>query len=653
MRFLCVLITLAVACFCAPAAAAPLSAYGALPSIESIEISPDGSKLAVAMSTGERRYIGVKTLPEGQMRSFAVGDAKIRRIDWVDADNLVVTTSQTGRIVGLEMARRREYLLGFHIKVATGRAEPLLHGVLGDRGQTGTHFKNKNADLGHTLNVLAGPPELRTVNGKRTLFVPGISFPERWGVLTIFEIDLKTGQPELVDRGTPDTENIVLGPDGAPVAKSDYEDETGRWTLKLRQGGGWITSRTIEAKTEPPFLAGLGRDGKSVVVGENGPTGLVLREVSAAGWGEPMEVKDAEGMIFDPETDRLIGLYALVGDEDRYAFFNPTDQAVWNAVKAAFKGNRVLLESWSHDRKKIVVMVDSPAEGPAYALVDIATKSATWLGGKYQNLMPEDVAPVQPIQFKAKDGMALTGYLTLPRGREAKNLPLIVFPHGGPASRDAPGFDWWAQAMVSRGYAVLQVNFRGSEGFGWSHVQAGFGEWGRKMQTDLSDGVRFLGEQGKIDPRRVCIVGASYGGYAALAGATLDPGVYRCAASVAGLSDLQKFVTWSKAQNGVDALRYWTRFMGAEAARDPGLTQISPAAHVDGLNIPILLIHGQDDTVVPLEQSQIMAAALKKAGKPYELIVQKGADHWLSRGDTRLQTLEATMAFVEKHNPPN
>jgi dipeptidyl aminopeptidase/acylaminoacyl peptidase len=652
MSILRVLLALAVAGCSAPAWTAPLSDYGALPSIESIEISPDGSKLAVAMTTGEQRYIGVKTLPEGQMKTFAVGDAKVRRIDWVGTNDLVVTTSQTGRIVGLEQARRREYLLGFQLKLATGKVEPLLHGVL-SRGATGTHFRDKNADLGHTLNVLAGPPEVRTIKGTPTLYLPGVSFPDGWGVLTIFEVDLKTGRPDLVELGNRDTEEIVLGVDGQPVAKSDYDDETGRWTLKLRDGGGWITSRTVEAKTEPPFLAGLGRDGKSVVVGEPGPTGLALREVSTAGWGEPMEIKDADGMIFDPETDQLIGVYALVGDEDRYTFFNPTDQAVWKSVKAAFKGSRVLLESWSHDRKKIVVFVDSPSEGPAYALVDISTKSATWLGGKYQKLMPEDVAPVQAIQFKAKDGTALTGYLTLPTGREASKLPLIVFPHGGPASRDMPGFDWWAQGMASRGYAVLQVNFRGSDGFGWNHLQAGFGEWGRKMQTDLSDGVRVLAEQGKIDPKRVCIVGGSYGGYAALAGATLDPGVYRCAASVAGLSDLRKFVAWSKAQNGVDAQRYWTRFMGAEAARDPGLTQISPAAHAASVDTPILLIHGRDDTVVPLEQSQIMADALKKAGKPHELIVQPGADHWLSRGDTRRQTLEATMAFVEKHNPPN
>lgn len=207
--------------------------------------------------------------------------------------------------------------------------------------------------------------------------------------------------------------------------------------------------------------------------------------------------------------------------------------------------------------------------------------------------------------------------------------------------------------MASRGYAVLQVNYRGSAGFSWNFLQAGFGQWGRKMQTDLSDGVRYLAADGTIDPKRVCIVGASYGGYAALAGAALDPGVYRCAASVAGLSDMRRFVAWSKMRSGVEAQRYWSRFMGAQGLSDPVLQQISPALHVDKVSIPILLIHGKDDTVVPLEQSRLMESALQKAGKPVEVLVMEGEDHWLSRGDTRLQMLNSVVAFLEKHNPPN
>jgi dipeptidyl aminopeptidase/acylaminoacyl peptidase len=259
---------------------------------------------------------------------------------------------------------------------------------------------------------------------------------------------------------------------------------------------------------------------------------------------------------------------------------------------------------------------------------------------------------VRAIAFKARDGLDLTGYLTIPRGRAAKALPLVVLPHGGPAERDTPGFDWWAQGLASRGYAVLQVNYRGSEGLGWGLLSAGFGQWGRKMQTDLSDGVRYLVGQGYVDPARVCIVGGSYGGYAALAGASLDTGVYRCAASVAGVADPAKMVSWDlskESHSGAAATRrYWTRYMGAADTLD----QISPVKHIDKITIPILLVHGKDDTVVSYDQSVMMADALRRAGKPVEFVTLPGEDHWLSRGATRLEMLKAVTAFLEKNNPP-
>jgi dipeptidyl aminopeptidase/acylaminoacyl peptidase len=266
-----------------------------------------------------------------------------------------------------------------------------------------------------------------------------------------------------------------------------------------------------------------------------------------------------------------------------------------------------------------------------------------------------ETAPIQAIAYSAADGLQIPAYLTLPRGVPAKALPLVVFPHGGPADRDEYGFDWWAQAMASRGYAVLQPEFRGSDGYGWDFLSAGFGEWGRKMQTDLSDGVRALAAQGTIDPKRVCIVGASYGGYAALAGATLDTGVYRCAASIAGISGLHDFLRWRESRDNSDddtTTRYWLRFLGAASDDDPVLDQLSPIKHVDMVTIPILLIHGKDDTVVPIDQSEDMADALKDAKKDVTLVELEDEDHWLSRARTREQMLETLMDFLGKNNPP-
>jgi dipeptidyl aminopeptidase/acylaminoacyl peptidase len=213
-------------------------------------------------------------------------------------------------------------------------------------------------------------------------------------------------------------------------------------------------------------------------------------------------------------------------------------------------------------------------------------------------------------------------------------------------------FDWWPQALAAQGYAVLQPNFRGSI-LDSKFLQAGFGEWGRKMQSDLSDGVRYLARQGIIDPKRVCIVGASYGGYAALAGVSVESGVYRCAVSVAGISDLRLFRRWTIANEVGQSQRYWDRFMGTADQNDPALIAISPIEHVAAVTVPVLLIHGRDDTVVPFEQSDVMLSAMKRAGKSVTLVTMKHEDHWLSRSETRLQMLQATVDFLKANNPPN
>jgi dipeptidyl aminopeptidase/acylaminoacyl peptidase len=325
-------------------------------------------------------------------------------------------------------------------------------------------------------------------------------------------------------------------------------------------------------------------------------------------------------------------------------------QAHWNAVLRAFPDEKVHLVSRSDDFSRMVVQVFGARDGYVYALFDWYSHTATVLGTVYQGF--DAPALVRPVDYLAGDGLRISGYLTLPRGQEAKNLPLIVLAHGGPAASDSDDFDWWSQALASQGYAVLQANYRGSN-LNSTLLEAGFGEWGRKMQTDLSDGVRDLAKQGVIDPHRVCIVGASYGGYAALAGVTLDPGVYRCAVSVAGISDLLRFRKWTESNKLSSAQRYWDRFMGVTDKKGASLEQISPIQHIAAVNVPVLLIHGRDDTVVPIEQSEVMVDAMKKAGKPVEFVTLKHEDHRLSTGATRLQMLQATVAFLKINNPAN
>ncbi|WP_165191210.1 alpha/beta hydrolase family protein [Caulobacter soli] len=622
----------------------PLSVYGRLPNVEQIEISPDGTKLAIAVTDGESRMLLIREAAEGGKLLSAMNFAttKLRGVQWAGMDHVLVTTSSTAEVHGLS-GPKREYLMAFDYNLVTKKQRLLM------------------ANEEEAMNVVLEAPDVRFIDGVPYAFVEGVHFLDNRGVNTLYKINLATGATRRLDSGVnEDTDDWLVSPDGQPLAQSRYDQKKGDWTLKIKGERGWITAEQVISKMGSHGVAGIGRDGHSALAwmdDEDDEDKTVLNEYALD--GSHVVIPDSarfDGLIHAPDGSSLVGAFSLVGDDRRYIFFDAKLQTSWNAVTKAFPGEQVTLVSWSNDKRQLVVQVDSPTQGPAYALVNLNTKSASFLSEVYKDLTPEGVSKVEPIKYKAADGLEITGYLTLPNGKAPKNLPLVVLPHGGPKARDTLEFDWWSQALASRGYAVLRPNFRGSDGFGWPFVKAGFGEWGKAMQTDLSDGVRYLAKQGTIDPKRVCIVGASYGGYAALAGATLDRGVYRCAASIAGPADLKRFLVDKNRlyeSNDNSTQRFWLRYMGADGLKDPDLAAISPVQQAGKAEIPVLLIHGKDDTVVPYVQSTLMADALKKAGKPVELITLPSEDHWLSRGATRLQMLTAVVGFLEKNNPPN
>jgi dipeptidyl aminopeptidase/acylaminoacyl peptidase len=246
---------------------------------------------------------------------------------------------------------------------------------------------------------------------------------------------------------------------------------------------------------------------------------------------------------------------------------------------------------------------------------------------------------MRPVRVPGADGAPMPGYLTLPSGHTGRNLPAVVLPHGGPYSRDSWGFDPLVQLLASRGYAVLQVNYRGSTGYGEAWLAAGFQGWGTVMHDDITAAARWLVADGIADPRRLCIVGWSYGGYAALIGAVKQPDLYRCAVSIAGVSDLKAIA------------REDNRFYGgAAAARQSTGTQDldsqSPRARAAEIKAPVLLVHGHADVSVVVDHSEKMADALKRAGKPHELLVIRNGDHSLRMPAMRQALYERLAAFL-------
>ncbi|MDU0355239.1 YqiA/YcfP family alpha/beta fold hydrolase [Paraglaciecola aquimarina] len=280
-----------------------------------------------------------------------------------------------------------------------------------------------------------------------------------------------------------------------------------------------------------------------------------------------------------------------------------------------------------------------------------AKGSLQFLAGQRPSIPRTSVNPVKVYEFNARDGMKIPTLLTIPAGKEGANLPAILMPHGGPESYDRMSFNYMAQYFASQGYLVIQPQFRGSSGFGRNHLLAGRGEWGRKMQDDLTDAVLNLSESGKINKDRVCIVGSSYGGYAALVGAVFTPNLYQCVVSVNGVSDVEEMLQEEKDTYGRNhwVVAYWQDVIAEGNVKEDHLEKISPINYVKNIKAPVLLIHGQYDKVVPIEQSENMADEMEGEDKNVTFIQLEKGDHHLSKAKNRMKALQAIHKFVKQH----
>lgn len=316
-----------------------------------------------------------------------------------------------------------------------------------------------------------------------------------------------------------------------------------------------------------------------------------------------------------------------------------------------FHGKTVEIINWSADGTKLLAKVESSSNPPMYYWIDFTTHRADIAGEEYPALANVALGLAERITYKSRDGVTIPAILTRPPGSAATPVPMIVLPHGGPNAHDVfDRFDWLTQFFATRGYAVLQPQFRGSTGFGKEFEEAGYRQWGGVMQNDVSDGVKAMVDQGIADAHRVCVVGASYGGYVALAGAAFTPNLYRCAVSINGVSDLPALMRSEVPLYDTvasTAESFWKARIGSP--NDSRLSEVSPINSIKTIEIPVLIIYGTGDGVVPNEQSQNMVKAMLSEGKSVEVDTLKGEDHWLSRADTRIQVLRRVDAFVKAH----
>jgi dipeptidyl aminopeptidase/acylaminoacyl peptidase len=356
------------------------------------------------------------------------------------------------------------------------------------------------------------------------------------------------------------------------------------------------------------------------------------------------EKYDIDGsLIYSPKTHAVVGLSHSSSDDNK-TYWNADYIAFKKALNAAIPDAENTIISMSHDLNKYVLYSQSDKTAGDYYLGDRKNKQLKYLATLYPQINESNYATKKLVHYKARDGVKIEAYLTKPMNiTKDSKLPTIILPHGGPMSRDYSGFDYWAELFANRGYVVFQPNFRGSSGYGYEFEMAAIEGWGKAMQDDLQDAANWLTEQNIIDNDKVCIAGASYGGYAALMAAVKHASTFKCAASFAGVSDIEQIVSSARRFTNKEVVE---KQFGTDSDK---LEAASPVNFAKEINIPILLVHGTDDRVVPISHSRDMADELEDYDKEVRYVEIEDANHHLSVQSHRIQTLEEMVNFFDMH----
>ena len=525
-----------------PVRAADPTPYGHLPAIEDMRLSRSGQRFAFIGMIKDKRMLVV--VEDGKaVFANGIGDIKVRSIRWASEDHILVSVTKTENLmVDFGTVAELETVLRVNLKDKV--FAPIFAGVPSVAPRIFGMYGTAN-DGGKTYGFFGGIT-LTAATGNRAAYVMGST------TVDLYRVDLDNGKAHLDAPGLREASSSwLVTPQGKIAATSIYESKTGNW--RLHPGAG--RNKALMEKVTPLHeigLLGLGRTPGTLLVLDNTGERDEVLEVKADGAKEELfKNQGVSEYLFDPATGFLIG--AKTTDRSSATFFDPTLDARWQSMIKTFPGRHIALQSVSRNLDRIIIKTDGGKDSGTFWIAEPATGKTTPVGSSYPEIRPPQVGETSLIQYKAEDGMEIEAVLTLPPSGAAKNLPVIVMPHGGPIGvHDEIGFDWWAQAFAAQGYAVFQPNYRGSSGYSVAFQEAGYGEWGKKMLSDIKDGIGALAAKGIIDPKRACIVGGSYGGYAAMAGITVQQGLYKCAEAVAGVSDVRLFASWRNERYGRD-----------------------------------------------------------------------------------------------------
>jgi pimeloyl-ACP methyl ester carboxylesterase len=611
--------------------------YAQLPNKSLMSISPSAKRLAYRNKTDERDLMMVVDLATMKLVA-AVDVAKVNPTNayFIDDDLLILVAVNNKKIIGFK--GRHNVSLAYAFNLKTKSIEQLLvpgYGIYSGQG-----------NLGEVLGVS---------DDHKYAYMP--AFADQ-NLYNLYKVNLfKRRKPKLVMKGGPDTTDFYLGPDGEVLARERFNNDTNEHRIEKRVNDEWIT---IYKETNPiatKRFSGFTPDYKNLVTMaldyDTDRWAYYSVSLEDGTFSAPIFTKtdkDVEHVIMD--VNRVVHGVEYSGFEPTYEFLDPKLNALMKGIGQAMPDNSMTIASYTPDWSNIVFYMDGMMSSGDHLI--FRNGGLDYIAPARPNIAPESVATIYQTSYSANDGLTIPALVTLPKGANLSsksNLPTIMMPHGGPRSYDKAGFYWLAQYFAAKGYAVIQPQFRGSDGFGAEFIRKGLGEWGRKMQTDLDDGVAHFVNTGVVDSQRVCILGGSYGGYAALAGVSFSPELYKCAVSINGVADIERMMTIEKRRFGSDhwVVAYWEDSIASGKFNDKHLREISPVNHTAKVSVPVLLVHGELDQVVPVEQSKNMHDQLQDNDKDSTLLILPNSTHGLMHNEDRIKALTAIDAFLTKH----
>ncbi len=610
-------------------------------------VSPSGGFVAAVAASGAGRE-GIAVWPFagsalGAPAAFDLGGVGIADLDFKTDDRLVVTVIQErlrvagGTYLPPEFARFDRTIV---LSIRRDGSDPKV--LLEGEARGGTRVQS----------LLPNDP-------RRVLIE---TYDRRTGRNELHKVDVETGEAEpltATDPGyltAPVADMYLTGfetdADGSPYVRYLFDARNGESYIDARTpGGAWSTIASFQKIDDVMGVSIAGRAGPSslYVIDRVGQDRRAVFEVDlSTGASQAVLDDDAGEAVFalrDPRTGEFAGARLVVDGLIRDRYVSKPLAAAHRALIESFPEYAVAsIEDASDDLGVYVARLEGPARPPVYVAFDARRMAVADIGPVFA-LDPGAMSEVRTLRYASADGTPIVAFATVPQGANSAS-PLLVMPHGGPAAQDTLAFETWRQFFASRGYVVLQPQFRGSDGYGAAFQAKGDGQWGARVQEDVLYGIAEAKRLGLADPARACVFGWSYGGYMALAGAALTPEVYRCAASGAGPSDLRRMIDDLTRRYGStrEGSAFWRRRVGDVPTREAA----SPALNAGAVRAPVLLLHGDLDRVVPIVQSEIMDEALRAAGRSVEFRRFEGQGHGFDPAQ-EVEMLRAVESFLATH----